>query len=420
MPRGLWRQRDFLLVLGGGFVNDIGDWLLAVALPAFVYTETGSGASTAAIVVIELIAGIVFGPYGGGLADRWDLRRTVVGTNVLQAVTLVPLLAVDTDRIWPAFLVAGMQGLLQQVNDPASFALVPRIVPADDLVQANSAYSAASSIARLVGSPLGGIAVALGGLQAVVVVDAITFLTVAAATALVRTPTASLAIDGEGGTEASVRGGWHEIRRRQGLTGYLGVQTLASLTFAMFPVLFIAFVVDVLSGDEATVGIIRGVAAFGGITASVLIGRFAKHVEPTRLMMWGYAGLGAVAFVFVNIAAVTTALWIFFLLFALSGLPNITSQVGAMTTAQRLCPAAVLGRLRGMLSAAAAAGALAGSIGVGLLIDHVDVRVLLNVQALLYVACGAATYAAIIRPVAAAPSARVGEPGDGLTAPPGL
>jgi MFS family permease len=412
MPTGVWRQRDFLLVLGGGLVNDIGDWLLAVALPAYVYTQTGSGVSTAAIVVIELIAGIVFGPYGGSLADRWDLRRAVVGTNVLQAVTLVPLLAVDTDRIWPAFVVAGMQGLLQQVNDPASFALVPRIVPADDLVQANSAYSAASSIARLVGSPLGGIAVAVGGLQAVVVVDAISFLTVAAATALVRTPTAPLVIDEAGGTEASVRGGWQEIRRRRGLTGYLGVQTLASLTFAMFPVLFIAFVVDVLSGDEATVGIIRGVAAFGGITASVLIGRFAKRVEPTRLMMWGYAGLGAVALVFVNVAAVTTALWIFFVLFALSGLPNITSQVGATTTAQRLCPAAVLGRLRGILSAAGAAGALAGSIGVGLLVDHVDVRVLLNAQALLYVACGAATYATIVRPVASAPR-RVGETDDG-------
>jgi hypothetical protein len=84
-----------------------------------------------------------------------------------------PLLAVTSDRIQPAFVVAGVQGLLQQVNDPASFALVPRIVATDHLVQANAANTAGSSIARLVGSPLGGIAVAFGGLETVVVVDAI-------------------------------------------------------------------------------------------------------------------------------------------------------------------------------------------------------------------------------------------------------
>jgi predicted MFS family arabinose efflux permease len=399
MPGSVWRNRDFVLVLGGGLVNNIGDWLLAVALPAFVYTETGSGRSTAAIVVIELLIGIAFGPYGGSLADRWDLRRAVIVTNLLQAVALLPLFAVTAERIWPAFVVAAAQGLLMQVNDPASFAMVPRIVPEDQLVEANAANTAASAIARLIGSPLGGIAVVLGGLDAVVLIDAITFVAVAVATWFVQTPTASLSVSGadDDGPRAGVRDGWRQIRRHAGLPGYLGVQTLASLTFAMFPVLFIAFVIDVLDGDEATVGIIRGMAAFGGLAASILVGRFANHADPTRLMMWGYSGLGAVALVFVNITAVTTALWVYLVLFALSGLPNMTSQVGATTTAQRLCPPAVLGRLQGLTSAANAAGAIVGSVAVGLLIDYVDVETLLNTQALLYISCGVATYIAIIK-----------------------
>lgn len=403
MPKGLWRQRDFLLVLSGGLVNEIGDWLLVVALPAYVYTATGSGIATSAIVVIELGVGICFGPYGGSLADRWDLRRTVVATNVLQALSLTPLLTVDPDRVWPAFLVAVIQGLLRQVNNPASFALVPRIVASDQLVQANSAYSAASSIARLVGSPLGGIAVAVGGLAAVVVADAVTFLAVAGATLFVRTPTASLVTDAEpteGG--ATVREGWRDIGRHPGLRGYLGVEALAHLTYAMFPVLFIVFVVDVLDGNEATVGIIRGMAAFGGFVAAALVGRLAKRVDSIRLMTWGYAGLGLVAFAFIDVTYLTTALWLALLLFGLSGLPNMTAQIGAATTAQRLSPPAVLGRLRGLHTAGTAAGSLVGSIGVGLLVDHLDVRLLFNSQALLYVTCGALAYLAVLRPVAAA------------------
>jgi MFS family permease len=399
MPGSVWRNRDFRLVLGGGLVNNIGDWLLAVALPAFVYTETGSGRSTAAIIIIELLIGIVFGPYGGSLADRWDLRRTIIVTNLLQAVALVPLLTVTSERIWPAFVVAAAQGLLAQVNDPASFAMVPRIVPADQLLEANAANTAASAIARLIGSPLGGIAVVLGGLHAVVVIDAVTFLAVAVATWFVQTPTASLSGGDapDDGPRASVRDGWRQIRAHAGLRGYIGVETLASLTFAMFPVLFIAFVIDVIHGDEATVGIIRGMAAFGGLASSILVARFAKHVDPTRLMMWGYSGLGAVALVFVNITTVTTALWVYLVLFALSGLPNMTSQVGATTTAQRLCPPAVLGRLRGVTSASTAAGAIVGSVAVALLIDQIDVKTMLNVQAVLYISCGVATYIAIIK-----------------------
>ena len=403
MTSGVWRNRDFLLVLGGGLVNNIGDWLLAVALPAFIYTETGSGRSTAAVVVVELLVGIVFGSYGGSLADRWDLRRAVIGTNLLQAVTLLPLLAVRDDRLWPAFVVAALQGLLQQVNDPASFALVPRVVPSDQLIAANSANTASAAIARLIGAPLGGLAVALGGLSTVVVIDAVSFAIVAAMTYFVATPTPSLRTEGldeEGSSGGGgIADGWRTIRRHRELVGYLVVQSLASLTFAMFPVLFIAFVVDVLGGDEALVGAIRGAAALGGLLAAVVVGRLAARADPARLMMWGYVGLGGVAFVFVNIVSWTTALWVFFVLFALSGLPNLTSQVGASTTAQRICPPAALGRLQGLLSTTSSAGALIGALAVGVLIDPIDVRVLLNVQAGLYVACGVATAVLIVRRV---------------------
>ena len=255
----MWANRDFRLVLAGGFVNEVGDWLLAVALPVFVFTETGSGRDTAAIFVIELAIGVLLGPYGGTLADRWDLRRTIVATNVLHAVSLLPLLTVTRTRLWPAFVVLAIQTVLRQLNDPASFALVPRVVSPEQLVPANAAQSTSSSLARLIGSPLGGIAVAVGGLWSVVVADAITFGAVAVATAFVRTPTPSL-IDRS--DRRSERGpgfvaGVRELRRQPGLGGYVAVQTLAQLTFAMFPVLFIVFVVTELRGGGSEIGIIR-------------------------------------------------------------------------------------------------------------------------------------------------------------------
>jgi len=400
----IWRNRDFRLVLGGGLVNNIGDWLLTVALPIFVFTESGSGRNAAAVFLVELIVGVFLGPYGGSLADRWDLRRTIIATNLLQAATLLPLLAVTRDRLWPAFVVAGAQALLQQVNDPASFALVPRMVTEAQLVQANAANSTASSIARLVGAPLGGIAIGLGGLTTVVSVDAVTFVAVAIATAFVRTPTASLSGNstaGEDDQRATVAAGWKEIHGRPELTGYLVVQSLARLAFAMFPVLFIKFVVAELHGGGAEMGIIRGCAAFGGLAASALVLRFTKRIRPESLMMWGFLSFAVVAALFINAPYVTRAIWVYLVLFALSGLPNATSQIGTSATAQHLCPPQVLGRLSGIASASGAIGAAIGTIAAGLLVDHVSIIPLFNVQALCYLLCGIATYVLIVRRVSA-------------------
>ena len=399
----IWQNRDFRLVLGGALINNIGDWVLAVALPIFVFTESGSGRNAAAVLLVELIVGVLLGPYGGSLADRWDLRRTIIATNLLQAVTLLPLLAVNRDRLWPAFVVAAAQALLQQVNDPASFALVPRMVTSDQLVQANAASSTASSLARLVGAPLGGIAVGLGGLGTVVAVDSISFLAVAIATAFVRTPTPSLS-GGTSGNEAddasehaSVAAGWREIQGRPALTGYLIVESLARVAFAMFPVLFIKFVITELHGGGAEMGIIRGCAAFGGLAASVLVLRFTKRVRPEALMMWGFLSFGVVAALFINAPFVTRAIWVYLVLFALSGLPNATSQIGTSATAQHLCPPQVLGRLSGISSATGAIGAAVGTIAAGLLVDHVSIIPLFNAQAICYALCGVGTYVLIIR-----------------------
>ncbi len=393
----IWRNSNFWRVLVGSTVNDTGDWMLALALPIYVFTVTGSGRDTAAVFLIQLVIDVALGPYGGALADRWDLRRTIVATNILQALTLLPLLAASRDRVWIVFLVAAAQAILQQVNNPASFALVPRVVTDEQLVSANAAFATGGSISRLVGAPLGGIAVGLGGLDTIVVIDAITFMAVAIAVAGVTTVAPKTLDDGED-DHNSVREGWLAIRGRPTLVGWLVVQSLAQLAFAMFPVLFIKLVVDKLDGGGATIGIIRGSAAFGALGASLIIQRYGKRFDPRRLMMWGYLTFAVVAVLFINAPAVTEALAVYFVLFALSGLPNASSQIGSSATAQRFCPPELRGRLWGVAGATGAVAAAVGTIGVALLVDKIDIVPLFNAQAFVYLSCGILTYALIVRP----------------------
>jgi predicted MFS family arabinose efflux permease len=396
-----WRNRDLALVLVGGTVNNVGDWMLTVALPVYVYVETGSGLATAAVFLIELVIGVGLGPFGGSLADRWNLRATLVATNALQAVALLPLLAVTESRLWPAFLVTALQALIQQVNDPASFALVPQLVTDQQLVSVNAALSTGGSLARLVGAPLGGIAVATGGLTAVVVADAATFVIGGVSAWLIRSAAVRRSAPQDGSheqAESSVRAGLRVVRASPQLGAMLAVQGIVHAAFGAFNVVFIAFVADYLDGGGTEVGVIRGSAAFGGIVSGLVIARFAGRWDAPVVMVAGYALFFVIGLGFVNAPTFTTTLWIYIVLFGLTGFPNIASQVGTTATLQQLAPRDALGRLAGLSGAVAALGSGIGSIGTGALLELTTARVLFNAQTSCMAVCAVIGYLGVLRP----------------------
>src|SRR3712207_814675 len=88
------RRRDFALLWFGGLVSVAGDWVLYAALPYFVFERTGSTVATAGMIVAALAPGVVLGSVSGVFVDRWDRKRVLVVTNLLQAATVALLLVV--------------------------------------------------------------------------------------------------------------------------------------------------------------------------------------------------------------------------------------------------------------------------------------------------------------------------------------
>jgi MFS family permease len=394
-PASPWGSRNFRMVWAGGLVNDIGDWLLIVALPVFVFSETGSGGATAVLFVIEFVVAVVLGPAAGGLVDRWDLRRTLIATNLLQAVTLLPLLAVTADRVWPAFIVAGVQAMLARLNNPASLALLPRLVMADQLVAANAANATSHNLARLIGSPLGGIVVQFTGLAGVVIADGVSFLAVALVISRVRVEKRGDVLvrdhleDQESGTRAgSVREGFSLIRRHPVLRRLIPLLGLTQVAQGMFVLLFIAFVVRSLGGGGAEVGILRGLQAIGGIAGGVAIAKVAARVRAPALMGWGLVGLGVTSLLIWNGPLVSTSSVLYAVLFAVVGLPVAATAVGSLTVAQQSTPPEFMGRIMGALGAVEMAGAAVGTIVAGVLVDRVNLTHLLDLQGSIYLGSG--------------------------------
>jgi predicted MFS family arabinose efflux permease len=414
-PPSIWRNRNFQLVWGGSFVNNVGDWLLMVALPVYVFTATDSGAATAALFVIELAVAVLLGPLGGSIVDRLDLPRTLIVTNLAQAAALLPLLTVTEARVWPAYIVAGVQAALARVNNPAGAALLPRLVARHQLLKANAAMATANSLARLIGAPIGGIAVELGGLRGVVVADGLTFVAVAVATWFVHVTARASDTHGSSNvdeTEArpgpGVRAAWPLIRRTKPLPALLSLTAMCQLAQGMFLVLFVVFVVEELGGGGGAVGLIRGTMAVGGIAGGIAIARLARRLDAAVLLAAGLLGMGLVSLITWNMPELSTALWVYMLLFATAGPAGAALSVGILTIAQRETPPAVLGRLFGMMEGADAAGTAIGAVAAGVLVDVVDLRVLLDTQASIYVVASFVAVVTIVNRRSPVPEGQIG------------
>ena len=337
----LLRRRDLGLLWAGGLVSETGDWLLLVGLPVWVLELTGSSLVTATVFIAGLLPSLLLGPLAGVLVDRWDRRRTLVAVSLAQAAFLLPLLAVHGQRqLWVVYLVIAVEGALAQLNDPARNALLPSLVGRRELVAANGLIALTGNLARLVGSPLGGVVVEVGGLPALVAGDAISFLVGAALLALVRArPTRARVAGGRpAGAVAGLVREWADglaataghRRLRWGLL----VNGLAAVAQGVFTVLFVLFVTRELGGDGADVGLLRGVQAVGGILGGLLVVALGNRLAPGRLLGASLLAFGGIALATWNAPGLTTAGALYVLLFVAAGVPGIGALTGLTALVQ--------------------------------------------------------------------------------------
>jgi MFS family permease len=403
---GLLRRRDFGLLWTGGLVSETGDWFLLVGLPVWVLQVTGSSLVTATVFLVGLLPGLVVGPLAGVLVDRWDRRRTLVAVSLAQAAFLLPLLAVDgRHRLWVVYLVMAAEAALAQLNDPARNALVPTLVARDDLVGANALIGLNANLARLAGSPLGGLLVELAGLPGLVVGDAVSFLVGAALLGLVRRPArAEPAEPREVSTAPAppgVVGEWVDGLRvtlgDRGLRWGLVVNGLAAVAQGIFTVLFVLFVTRELGGDGADVGLLRGVQAIGGLLGGLVVVGLARRLEPGRLLGVSLLVFAAVDLAIWNGPALTTGEWLYLGLFVAAGIPGIGFLTGLTALVQERTDEAYLGRVFATYYGSFNGLMAVGMLLAGLLGDPVGVVPVLNGQAGLYLLAGVVAVATLGR-----------------------
>jgi MFS family permease len=398
---GLLRQRNFALLWSGGLISMTGDWVLIVGLPFEVYRRTGSTLATGAMVLAYLVPSIALGSVAGVFVDRWDRRRLMVIVNLLLAACLLPLLAIDALGIWIAYAVLVVVSSLEQLFVPAEIALLPNLLEGgeDELVTANALSGVNRHLSRLIGPAIGGVIVAVGGLTAVAVIDAASFVLSAALIAAIRTRHSGARRDES--LEHEAASAWRRLVRewRDGLGVVIRHPVLRALLLffvvtrlgeGLTMTLFVPWVTDALHSDAAGYGALLSTQAIGGLIGALVIGRMGSRANPLNLLIAGALTFGLIDLVLFTYPVLFPFIGPALIGMVIVGVPGAAMMAGIATLQQTLAADSHRGRVIGALGAVGALGSLVGAIGAGIMGEVVPVIALLVVQGSGYVIGGLA------------------------------
>jgi MFS family permease len=288
------RHRDFRLLWTGQSVSLVGDGIYLVAIAWLVYdisNEPGALAIVGFAWTLPQVAGLLL---AGVLSDSFERRRLLVIADLLRCVAIGAIGALaltDAAELWHLVVLVVVYGLGQALFQPAFTAIVPDVVPREELLQANALRELMEPLGmRFAGPALGGALIALFGVGTAFVVDAATFLVSAFAVGAM-SPQAPRR-EQRGSLRRDLAEGFAYVRAHTWLWGTLaGAALFLLFTFGPFEVLLPYIIKNDLGGDAATFGTVLAAGGAGSIVAAALLSRTGvprRHVT-FMWVAWGVA-----------------------------------------------------------------------------------------------------------------------------------
>jgi MFS family permease len=365
---GLLRRRPHFAALWGAIgLSYAGSGAAATALTLYAQQTRGTGTAVAALL-IAATAPKLLAPLAGGIADRVDLRRLMIGCDLGQALLFAAMATLPSFGVIIALLATTT--LLQSAYGPARTAAVPVLVEEGELIEANALLGTATNLYIAVGPLLGGVLFAAGGgAELPLLVNVVTFLGSAALGArLPALPPESSEEQPEKLLAAVRSGGAFVLGDRVTRTVVLTLCAIVAF-LAVDNVAMVFFVRETLSGSAAAFGIVNAVFGVG-----MLIGSFAilrgTSMASIRLYLLSLALSSAGSL----LTAIAPAVAVVALVQLVAGAGNGVAVVATETILQQQVPRRMLGRVYGFLTTATALGlGVATALG-GFLVDSTSPR----------------------------------------------
>lgn len=365
------KNRNFGIFTIGNIVSHLGTWVQRLGVGWLVWELTGSGAWLGVIAFADLFPTVLLAPFAGAVADRLNRRMLMIvaqSTMLLQAALLAGFTLADSISIEGLLALAIMGGVATSFNQPARLAIVPSLVPREDLASAIGINSLIFNLARLVGPMIAGALIALYGVGAAFVFNTVSFLAFVISLVMIRIDPLH---QRSGKTRKSriskeISEGIRYAVGHPGIGPMLIVLTAISILGRPYIDLLPGFAGEVFKVDATGLAWLTSSVGFGAMIGAFWLAQRGAVVglTPVAIAAAAVMASGLLAF------SATDILWIALPSLMVTGCGMIVVGVGEQTLIQNAVDPEMRGRVMGLYGMIARGAPAIGSLGMGVLASY--------------------------------------------------
>jgi len=339
-------HRDFRLLWTGLAVSLLGDGIYLVAIAWQVLRISNDPKALAVVGLAWTLPTVLLLMVTGVLTDRLPRRRLMLTADFVRLVAIgaMGVLTITGNvRLWHLIVLAAVYGAGEALFGPANSAILPDLVPADQLVQANSLAQFVRPFAQtLMGPALGGVLVGTVGSGWAFVIDAATFAWSASMILRMTERPSVRHPDADSTHWADLKEGFRFVRSRTWLWASMGIATVSLLCFwGPFEVLVPYLIKNELHGSAFDLGLLFAAGGLGSIIVAAISGQRGMPRRPLTVMYaaWAFGTFLLIGFGFAR------SLWPMYLVSAVCQAMFTILMVNWFTVFQLLVPTHIRGRV---------------------------------------------------------------------------
>lgn len=310
--------KKFLLLWSGELISAIGGGLTSFGLTVYVFSKTGSAASTALIALLAFLPNLLLGVPAGVLADRMDRRLLMMLGDGLSAIGLIYILICMVSggaQVWQICLGVTVSSVFSSLMEPSYKATVSDLLTEEEYVKSSGLVSLAGSARYLISPFLAGLLLAVSDIKLLLMIDICTFVFTVITTDVVRHGMTEKKEKKATSFADDLRGGWKAVTGNQGLITLVAMAALMTFCMGAIQILSEPMILDFKSSK--TLGIVETVCASGMLVTSILLGAkgMKKGIVKALCLSLSIAGLCMLGFGFrENLILIGISGFVFFMM----------------------------------------------------------------------------------------------------------
>jgi MFS family permease len=340
------RQRNFALIWTSALLSNVGSWMQTVAVGILVTARTGQAGWTGLVAAAGFLPIGLLSPLGGVMADRFDRRMWLFTTTIGEtgfAIVLAVLAWTGQDNPGVVTLLVLGGGAMAAIGFPAYQAMMPDLVPTDQLGAAISLSSAQFNLGRVIGPALAGVAIVVGGYELAFAVNALSFFAVLVALQVVRLPERARLADPTSLRQRLDDGFRATLGNRNARFAVACISAVA-LTASPFIALVPAIAIEVFHSRAGGTSVLITAQGIGAVAGALAITPLVERFGRRRVL----AGDLIAVCSFLVLYALAPSLWAGAVALLLVGASYIGVLAGCNTIVQLNAPMEMRGRMLGI------------------------------------------------------------------------